>query len=79
MSTPFIGFGNDQLQDQPTVRKGDLVACDTCKGVHPVELGKVNGEEDGTLGFISCGDKHFLVSIGGKLCAGVKPAVSGKL
>lgn len=63
---PFVAVGNDELGG--TVKKGDRVVND--KGLEGfVEYGKdgTTGEESSVLGFVTCGDASYLVSIAGKL------------
>lgn len=70
--TPYIGFGNDQLNFAPKLRK--TAKCPKC-GV------KVKIEESTPPGlqFISHCGEMWLVGINGKDIQNIKPACSGKI
>lgn len=80
MKTPYVGFANDQLENQPTIKKGDEVICPGCGMLHKIKYGKdSDGNESDMLGFYNCGEKIMLASINGKLVTGLKPACSGEV
>lgn len=80
MKTPYIGFGNEQLENQPIVKKGDEIICPDCGMLHKIKYGKdSDGNESDMLGFYNCGEKTMLASINGKLVAGLKAAYRGEV
>ena len=66
---PFLAVGNEEIENNPTVKKGDMIDCKKCGGKHPLKYGKdaKTGKENSLLGFINCGKKSYLVSIDNKL------------
>lgn len=69
----YMAFGNDELENCITAKKGDLIECIHCGGAHPIEYGTFdNGMECDMLGFYKCGGKAFLASVAGKFVKGVK-------
>lgn len=76
MTTPFIGFGNDTLKNQPEVKPGDKFICPTCNNEH-VLFGGDNGETL-LLGYYCEDGKMYLGAVGGRLIAGLKPDVKGR-
>lgn len=76
MPTPFVAFGNDNLDKQSLVHAGDLFTCPMCGQEHALEGGKsVIYKDDGTkeerfdemLLFYSCGDKTYLGAVNNRL------------
>jgi hypothetical protein len=66
----FLAIGNDELKDQPEIKKGDMIDCPHCPGKHEVHCGTnaKTGEEDDLLLFYKC-DKTgnaYLAGIRGK-------------
>lgn len=77
--TPYIGFGNDTLDDLPELRSGDMIVCPRCSSVHEVSGGKDEaGNPTDILLFYKCGGKTYLAGVAGRCVAGVKPDVSGR-
>ena len=79
MSIPYVGFGNDTLDKQPPLKKGDSVNCPNCKKIHPVECGTSDGKESDLLLFYRCGNKSYLAGINGKSIVGIKVDISGSI
>ena len=83
MGIPYIGFGNDQLEGQPKVSKGDPYFCPECEQVCYVEYGTdpKTKEECNLLGFIHCAkcNKSWLISVADKYTGNIKPACSGQI
>ena len=85
MGTPYIGFGNDQLDNALDAADGDEILCPRCGGGHLLTAAYATGADgekktDGFhLLFYKCGDKSYLGGINGKLTLGIKPQVSGSL
>jgi hypothetical protein len=67
---PYIGFGNEELDQCPDLKKGDILQCKKCSLDCEVHLGKdkETGEESETLMFIHCDncDQSYLVGVNGK-------------
>lgn len=63
---PFVAFGNNELAEKPPV--GKTVQCKNCGKRHKVKYGTdtKTGKVSDLLGFVSCGDKDFLVAVAGK-------------
>jgi len=78
MSTPYIGFGNDQLEGAPLVKDGDLIFCPHCFSEHAVAR---SWSSDGSISLDTycCGETAYLCGMNGKLIMGVKPACSGSI
>lgn len=78
-TTPYIGFGNDTLSQQPEARKGDEILCPQCSGRHALECGTSNGEESDLLMFYRCGKEIYLGAVAGRLVVAAEPDVSGSI
>ena len=80
---PYIGFGNDQLKNQPEVKEGMEIICKVCGLLHKIEFAtdSKTGKKDNILGFYKCPQTKdmYLASVSGKLCMGVKPCAGGEL
>lgn len=76
MSTPYIGFGNDTLEQLPEVAVGQEIQCDKCGESHILEAA-----DDGStsLLFYECGSTPYLGAINGRLIVGVGADVSGRV
>ena len=76
MSTPYIGFRNDELARLPAVRVGDRVKCRSCDTSHLLEAC-----DDGStmLMFYKCGGNSYLGAVNGRSVVGTKPSMSGTL
>ena len=74
--TPYIGFGNDTLNQQPKVNVGDLIICPNCEEEHPLEPPDSGGD---TIYFYRCKDKVFLGAVKGRATVNLKPDVSGSI
>lgn len=66
----FLAVGNDELKDQPDIKKGDMIDCPHCPEKHVIKCGtnSKTGEEDDLLLFYKC-DKTgnaYLAGIRGK-------------
>lgn len=80
MTTPYIGFGNDTLNKMPKVADGDPIICMQCQCVHKLESANdEKGNKTDLLMFYTCGEKQYLGAVSGRLVAGLKPDVSGKV
>jgi len=67
----FLAVGNEELEGQPEIKKGDEIDCPHCPGKHVISCGKnaKTGEDDDLLLFYKC-DKTgnaYLAGIRGKL------------
>ena len=61
MSTPYWAIGNDELAElQKAPIEGTLVECPHCVNKYPVCYG-------GSLGYVKCDGKSYIVAIEGKL------------
>jgi len=77
--TPYIGFGNDTLDQQPSVKRGDLIICPICENRHKLEgTESEDGVKDLIL-FYKCGEKLRLGAVDGKLVANLKVDCSGEI
>lgn len=79
MSTPYVGFGNDTLGKMPKVADGDPIICPHCQGVHKLESAMSEGKKTDLLMFYKCGTKDYMGAVSGRLVAGLKPDVSGRV
>lgn len=80
MTTPYVGFGNETLRQQPNIRDGELILCPLCSGKHPVEFAGTDEQKaERLLGMYRCGSDQYLAAVGGKLVAGLKADVSGEI
>jgi len=81
MSIPYVGFGNDQLTEQPDCRQGDMVECPHCNHAHPVQFAtsQETGQKTNLLGFYHCGEKTYLACLAGKFVTGLTPGCSGRI
>jgi predicted RNA-binding Zn-ribbon protein involved in translation (DUF1610 family) len=66
----FLAIGNEELEGQPEVKKGDMFDCPHCPDKHVIKCGKnaKTGEDDDLLLYYKC-DKTgsaYLVGIRGK-------------
>jgi len=71
--TPYIGVGNEQIETAPELP--NKVPCFKCG--KPCQIGY--SKPGGTLQFISCCGKTWLVGINNKLVEHIKPKISGEL
>ena len=80
MSTPYIGFSGDQLENQPDMVEGMEIICPQCGLLHTVEFGKDTKTRKKTnlIGFYKCGESTRLAGVGGKLTIGLQVACSGE-
>jgi hypothetical protein len=84
MSTPYIGFSDETLKNQPNVYKGDIIICPNCGGKHILECGQKK-QDDGSMQdsdillFYRCGDSTYLAAVANCLVIGVKADLSGEL
>lgn len=77
---PYIGFGNETLEKQAPMKKGDMIDCPRCGGKHPVKCGTNDeGEESNILMFYSCGGKIYLAGVEGKRIIGIKSDCAGDI
>jgi hypothetical protein len=78
--TPYVGFSHDTLTQQPRLRIGDRIDCDTCGQQHEVRGGKdKHGVESDTMLFYRCGEKVRLAGVAGRSVIGVKSDASGSI
>lgn len=65
----FLAVGNEELEGQPEIKKGDMFDCPHCPDKHVLECGTdpKNGKESTMLLFYRCGDKTYLAGLNGKL------------
>jgi hypothetical protein len=69
--TSFVAFGNDELGKR--VKKGQLVQCESCKGMHELQAGidgRTNKESSIVL-YFNCGGSGYLGAVDGRLVPGV--------
>ena len=78
MSTPYIGFSNDNLAKLPKVKAGDEFNCPRCEGRHTLLPANADDGEEICL-FYKCGGTAYLGALDGRLIAGQKSDVSGEL
>lgn len=71
---PYIGFGNDELEDAPKVKAGDKAPCPHCG-----ELTEVRDGNPPTLQFITHCGSSWLAGIQNKYVGNKKPSSFGKL
>ena len=85
MGTPYIGFGNDQLDAALNAADGDEILCPRCGQGHLLQAAYATGKdgkpktEGFHLLFYKCGEKDYLAGVNSKLTIGIKPQVSGSL
>lgn len=81
MSTPYIGYGNDELAKLPEVKAGDVIVCPRCDKGHTLEAGKdaKTGEATTLLLFYRCRGDTYLAAVDQRLVTGTKPTVSGRI
>ena len=79
MKTPYIGFGNKDLEKCPTIKLGDFILCPSCGKEHKTERGTIDGKESDVLLLYKCGEKIYLAAIAGRNIIGVKSTVSGSV
>lgn len=80
MSIPYVGYGNETLAKMPAVKDGEPIICPRCQGTHNLEAAKdKDGNKTDVLMFYRCGEGDFLGAVAGKLVAGLKADVSGKI
>jgi hypothetical protein len=60
---PFVGVGNDELEELPELLAGQLIVCKRCGKKHRV----IDGEPAGIIQGVRCGSKLFVVGIKGRL------------
>lgn len=67
----FFAIGNEELEGQPQIKKGDMFDCPHCPDKHPLECGKnpKTGEESALLLFYKCPKtgNTYLAGIDGKM------------
>ena len=72
----YIAFGNEELKNQPEVKKGMEIICPQCGQLHKINLAKGvdRGEETTSLCSYNCSTtgKMYLAGVNGKLIIGVK-------
>lgn len=76
MSTPYIGFGNEELSQLPKVKKGDWIQCNKCALKHELEAADDGSE---LALFYKCADKAYLGAVNGRSVVGFKPTISGEI
>ncbi len=88
MPTPYVAFGNDNLERQPEVHAGDKFTCDKCGELHELRAGKsITLKADGTkeekmdetLLFYYCGDKTYLGAVANRLIVYTKSDMHGEV
>ena len=65
---PYVSFSNDEIKDNPKIKKGDTITCPTCGSKHVIKYG-VNGKtgaESDLLCFYTCGKATYLAGVSGK-------------
>ncbi len=64
---PYVAFGNEELKNKPLA--GDTAICPKCKKKHKIKYGtdKKTGEVTTMVGFVTCGENSYMVSLEGKL------------
>lgn len=66
----FLAVGNEELEGQPEIKKGDMFDCPHCPEKHTIKCGTSSktGKEDDLLLFYTCDrtGKTYLAGIRGK-------------
>ena len=78
MGVPYIGFGNDELKNNPTVEIGMTIVCPNCNGLHKLEAGTVNGKLSHAMYFVKCAEKTYLAAVQKKLVINQNPSMSNE-
>jgi hypothetical protein len=72
----FLAVGNEELEGQPSAKKGDMFDCPHCPDKHPLGCGKntKTGEDDDLLLFYKCPKTghSYLAGVAGKLLPPLK-------
>lgn len=67
----FFAIGNEELEGQPEIKKGDMFDCPHCPDKHEIHCGKnaKTGKDDDILLFYKCEKtgNTYLAGIAGKL------------
>ncbi len=73
---PYVAYENEELKNQPEVKKGMEIICPQCGQLHKIKYGKdaKTGEESNVLSFYSCPatNKDYLAGVNGKSIIGIK-------
>lgn len=69
---PYVGFGNETLEQLPMIRAGDMIDCPGCGKSH-------EAHGSGQLLFYQCGARSFIAGIGGRNVVGIKSDIAGDL
>lgn len=74
----MIGFGNDTLNKQPALKKGDKIVCPLCGEQHTVVTGKDadTGDDTDLVMFYKCEGKAYLAGVAGRSVVGVSSDLS---
>lgn len=74
----MIGFGNDTLNKQPVLKKGDKITCPRCGEQHTVVAGKDSetGDDTNLVMFYKCEGKAYLAGVAGRSVMGVPSDLS---
>ena len=68
---PFIAASNEELEDAPPIKAGDVIKCQRCAGMHAIEAGTgSDGQVSELLLFYSCQGTTYLAGIAGKSIVG---------
>ena len=64
---PYVAFGNDELKNKSLAE--DTAICPKCKKKHKIKYGtdEKTGEVTTMVGFVTCGEDSYMVSLAGKL------------
>jgi hypothetical protein len=76
MGTPYVAFGNEDLDKLAEVHAGQSILCPKCLGYHELRACDDGSE---TLLWYKCGDKPYLGAVKNRLVVGVKPTFSGEV
>ena len=67
MSHPMMSFGNEELDQMPLLKKGDVIQCQKCGGEHTTECGKdKDGKESSAILFYTCRGTAYIAGVGGR-------------
>lgn len=74
MTIPWIAYGNDTLEQQPSLQAGSKITCPKCGQRHTLET-----SDPPMLLFYRCRGHLWLAAVSGKNVIGRQPDASGRL
>jgi hypothetical protein len=76
MGTPYVAWGNEDLECRAEVHAGQSILCPRCLGYHELRACDDGNE---VLLWYRCGENIYIGAIKNRLVAGVKPTYSGEV